>query len=501
MTNVSPHAPKTVEAWAFVQKMIGDITNIVAADAENERELIEGLGVVSRVTALCSELTVEADPDLPWFFDMCSPTRLVGGPNPDGRYLLAMIRGDRSYRVTGTRGTTAYLGVQVLAGTGMTPRRMAAYVSDTDLTLNDGGFALVFSATEPVSGRARRSAVGADPGGCDVDRRPRVHRRRRRRALRDAAHRPPRPPNPPQPITDDEAAEQFTAMAWTIMKLTTLHRTIKPELLDAAQHPRHRGGRRSRVRADTTPDNLYMIGTFRLATDESLVLEFEPPDTRYWNVTLENIWHECLEPRRRHSSVTNKGVTPDADGVVRIAIGANDFGHGHWLDTGGRHRGFVVLRWLDNPDPPKVSVEVRSGQAKRVSAADRFDPAALIEQAREWAGSDDFGTDLDENETWRDGLGLLCDGFVEEARLNDLGVEIAALDVVRALKNRLQIVDWRKAHPEIAEEKIERPIFIVGQPRTGTTILFDLLAQDPGAAAAADMGGRRPAAGAAARDV
>ncbi len=114
-----------------------------------------------------------------------------------------------------------------------------------------------------------------------------------------------------------------------------------------------------------------------------------------------------------------------------------------------------------------------------MSAADRFDPAALIDQARQWAGSDDFGTDLDENETWRDGLGRLCDGFVADARLNDLGVEIAALDVVRALKNRLQVVDWRKSHPEIAEEKIERPIFIVGQPRTGTTILFDLLAQDP----------------------
>ena len=114
-----------------------------------------------------------------------------------------------------------------------------------------------------------------------------------------------------------------------------------------------------------------------------------------------------------------------------------------------------------------------------MSAADRFKPAALIEQACEWAGSDDFGAEFDENETWRDGLGRLCEGFIAEARLNELGVEIAALDVVRALKNRLQIIDWRKAHPEVAEEKIEKPIFIVGQPRTGTTILFDLLAQDP----------------------
>jgi hypothetical protein len=103
----------------------------------------------------------------------------------------------------------------------------------------------------------------------------------------------------------------------------------------------------------------------------------------------------------------------------------------------------------------------------------------LIAQARDWAGSDDFGADFDENETWREGLGLLCEGFVAEARLNDIGVEIAALDVVRALKNRLQIVEWRKTHPEIAEAKVERPIFIVGQPRTGTTILFDLLGQDP----------------------
>jgi hypothetical protein len=111
-----------------------------------------------------------------------------------------------------------------------------------------------------------------------------------------------------------------------------------------------------------------------------------------------------------------------------------------------------------------------------VRAAGRFDPAVLTEQACEWAGCDDFGGNaFDEGDTWRDGL----DRLVSEARLNDLGVEIAALDVVRALKNRLQIVEWRKAHPEVAAEQIVRPIFIVGQPRTGTTILFDLLAQDP----------------------
>ena len=363
MTPNDTAAPKSVEAWAFVQKMIGDITGIITADAENQRELLEGLGVVSRVTALCSELSVEADPERPWFFDMCSPTRLVGGPNPDGRYLLAMIRGDRGYRVTGTRGTTAYLGLQVLAGTGMTPRRMAAYVSDTDLKLdNAGGFGLVFSAEEPDDlGGAQWVQIPDDATSIVV-----------REYIADAATEhsaelhiePLTDPPPPRAITDDEAAEQFTAMAWTIMKLTTLHRTVKPELMEQP-NTLVTSAAADLGAADTTPDNLYMLGTFRLAADESLVLEFEPPETRYWNITLENIWHECLEPRRRHSSVTNKGVTPDDDGVVHIAIGANDFGHGHWLNTGGRHRGFVVFRWLDNPDPPTVSVAVRSGKATR----------------------------------------------------------------------------------------------------------------------------------------
>jgi hypothetical protein len=355
-------APKTLEAWQFVQKMLGDITAIVMADARDERELLAGLRVVSRVTALCSELSVEAAPELPWFFDMCSPTRLVGGPNPDGRYLLAMIRGDRRYRVTGTRGSTAYLGMQVLAGTGMTPRRMAGYLSDTDLRLDADSFAIVMSADEPSPAEldgAQWLALPQDAASLVV-----------REYIGDAATETAATlrietlnSGPPRPLTDAEVAEQFTAMAWTLMKLTTLHRTIKPELLDRPNvlltaEAADLGA------ADTTPDNLYMIGTFGLADDETLLLEFAPPDTRYWNVTLENIWHECIEPRRRHSSVTDRGVAPDADGIVRIAIGAKDFGHGHWLDTGGHRRGFVVLRWLDNPAAPDVTVTVHQGAAR-----------------------------------------------------------------------------------------------------------------------------------------
>jgi Protein of unknown function (DUF1214) len=354
-------ASKALPAWEFVQKMIGDITQVVKDDAENERELLEGLRVISRVTALCSEISVETDPELPWFFDMCSPTRLVGGPNPDGGYHLAMIRGDRGYRVTGTRGSSAYLGFQVLAGTGMTPRRMAAYVSDTDLKLDAGSFALLFAPEEPADlDGAQWVPIPQDAVSIVV-----------REYIADVATEElatltiePITASAPKALTDDELADHFTAMAWTIMKLTTLHRTIKPELLNTP-NTLLTAQAADLGAADTTPDNLYMMGTFALGPDDTLLLEIVPPDTRYWNITLENIWHECLEPRRLHTSVTNKGVTPDTDGTVRIAIGAKDFGTGHWLDTGGRHRGFVVLRWLDNPDPPEVRTTVLTGGAPR----------------------------------------------------------------------------------------------------------------------------------------
>jgi sulfotransferase family protein len=105
---------------------------------------------------------------------------------------------------------------------------------------------------------------------------------------------------------------------------------------------------------------------------------------------------------------------------------------------------------------------------------ERFYPERLIATACEEAGSDDFGAD-----GWQPGLERVADGLVIEARLSPIGVEIANLDLMRALKNRLDVIAWRKQHPEIAAKGIDGPIVIVGQPRTGTTIVYDLLAQDP----------------------
>ena len=84
---------------------------------------------------------------------------------------------------------------------------------------------------------------------------------------------------------------------------------------------------------------------------------------------------------------------------------------------------------------------------------ERFNPQQLIASACAEAGSDDFGED-----GWQPGLDRVADGLVNEARLSPIGVEVAYLDIMRALKNRLDVIAWRKQHPEIAAEPITAPI-------------------------------------------
>jgi hypothetical protein len=348
----------TVEAWTLVRTMLDDMTAMVHEDAETELELIEGLRVLARTTAMCSEISVDVDVTAPWFFPMTTEVRYLAAPNPDGEYYLCMIDGACRYRVTGGRGTSAYLGFQILAGVGLTPRRQAGYVSDRDLAIDaDGGFAIVISATKPPAdelGSATWFEVPTDASAIVVRE---YIADRATETLVTLSIEPLDAPPPAAPATDELIALQLTSMAWTIAKLMTLHRTIKPELM---QQPNQllTATASDLGDADTTPDNLYMIGTFRLEPGESLVVEFTPPQTRYWNVTIESIWHECIDVRRRRSSITNAAAVRSADGTVRVSIGAADDGSPNWLDTGGHHRGFIVLRWLDNPDAPPVTTRV-----------------------------------------------------------------------------------------------------------------------------------------------
>ena len=97
----------------------------------------------------------------------------------------------------------------------------------------------------------------------------------------------------------------------------------------------------------------------------------------------------------------------------------------------------------------------------------------LLNKARDNTGLNDFGED-----DFRDPLKLLLNGLETEARLSTLGRIVARSDLLRTLENRLGLVDLLRKHPEIEEQTVERPLFVVGPPRSGTTIFHDLLAMD-----------------------
>jgi hypothetical protein len=101
-------------------------------------------------------------------------------------------------------------------------------------------------------------------------------------------------------------------------------------------------------------------------------------------------------------------------------------------------------------------------------------PGELMAGAIERTGLEDFGDD-----SFRDGLEILVRALGEEARLNARGEGFVYHRITLHLAQRLQVEDWYRRHPEIDDMAVASPLFGMGLPRTGSTALSFLLAQDP----------------------
>ena len=103
-----------------------------------------------------------------------------------------------------------------------------------------------------------------------------------------------------------------------------------------------------------------------------------------------------------------------------------------------------------------------------------LDADSLVAAARAATGLDDFGDD-----GWQEPFAVLTDALAREAKLNTVGRLLTRAELVRVLANRLRLVDLWKREPEILAGQVRAPIFIVGTARSGTSILHEVLAQDP----------------------
>jgi hypothetical protein len=125
---------------------------------------------------------------------------------------------------------------------------------------------------------------------------------------------------------------------------------------------------------------------------------------------------------------------------------------------------------------PQYSPQARGILDRLARDASRADlrPEAILAAARAQTGLDNFGED-----DFREPLDRLCASLEHDVALSAAGKTIAFGMLVRLASSRLRIEHLIESRPEITEIEIDRPIFIVGLPRTGTSHLTNLIAADP----------------------
>ena len=130
--------------------------------------------------------------------------------------------------------------------------------------------------------------------------------------------------------------------------------------------------------------------------------------------------------------------------------------------------------WRPQPRPEWVQRINEEGSHLDLESVVPLDEESLIGAATKNTGLDDFGDD-----NWREPFSVFVNNVDKEANLTLMGRLMTRSDLILFLQARLQVEDTYKRHPEIEDEVIEKPIYIVGQGRTGTSFLQSILDEDP----------------------
>ena len=113
------------------------------------------------------------------------------------------------------------------------------------------------------------------------------------------------------------------------------------------------------------------------------------------------------------------------------------------------------IKWLASKRPTSITAE------------------GVLERARRRTGLEDFGP-----RDFEARLRLLVDDYNADQGLGEMGRRVLSDELARYATNRLLIRDYLLRHPDAVEERIEKPLIVVGLPRSGTTHLVNLLAAD-----------------------
>lgn len=339
--------------WAEFCDNLKEAGSVVLADAvpTDPQDRTEGFRYLTRLTRAALNFFMEvSDPEAPAFMRAVDETIKMGMDNPDNVYLATPVKGELTYRITGTRGTVHYLGFGSQAGgyakTGSLDT--TGYLEANDMVLDaDGRFEIIASVTRPPDA-VNWLQMAPETSMIQV-RQTRVDHRNEILA-QVSIERADGQPTPRQ-ITPERLERSLGEVGFFVQATSQLFASWTEDFRRVPNElPRFDPAKALAAGGD--PNIAYFHGWYEIADDEALVIDITPPECDFWNFQLGNYWLESLDYRYFPVHLNQGMATYRPDGSVRIVIARTDPGVPNWMDTCGHRHGTVCVRWVGADEHP-----------------------------------------------------------------------------------------------------------------------------------------------------
>ena len=310
----------------------------------SEQEQAEAYRHILRILIASLEGKAMMDPDFPYFREINTRTK-SGNDNPDQRYLIATLRGEGTYRVWGTRGSSRRLDFTLYGEDDLSPSISTLETGELHVD-DDGRFEVLVGGPEkprnwiPSRPGPVRLLVRQIHSDWETERPGEVHIDR----IDSGRSRYPALTGEVMARRLTSATEQFAKAVrrWPEMSRTRIHAFLPVNQLTEPRDTGGEGGLAGR---------LMVVGHYELSDDEALIVTTWPSTAAYQGIQLGHHWWESLDYANRQSSLTTDQARLSDDGAYHFVIAARDPGYHNWLDTEGFERGVITLRYDGMPVP------------------------------------------------------------------------------------------------------------------------------------------------------
>jgi hypothetical protein len=271
--------------------------------------------------------------------DLDIPGSRWGLDNPDTVYRVIPISGDERYVIRGR------VGEHRLAENYFSlwdPKmNSVAVLNGKDLALEPDGSFTISVDSDPAGGRANH--IQSAPAAHEFYIRDVVQDWSKEMINELSIERLGGPPKQP-PLSDDAQAERTASFLRRYASDTarwnnqTLQKPVNG--FDFTIDRDTDGAQRSQI---------YIMGHFKVADDEALVINLRTGGAGYFIVPITNWWGTTNDVATRTACMNKAQSLPNADGSYTFVVCARDPGIHNWVDPCDMHEGILTLRWAEFP--------------------------------------------------------------------------------------------------------------------------------------------------------